>query len=254
MINLEGVNLTNEEYSLVEGYLDQVEHYERLLAETPQTPANRTKVYAYRNNKSTYENKIYSLLHSSGDKEYADRKFGYHVFKHIANEPQMGKGKRSGVDEAMETARILCKRDKEWVEEVRGNSYLFAKENLDDISKEGGLKLIAKQGTLNKQDIYKSSSLNSAAGKFLDQKVVAEEKEDLKKRVTELEKNDRKKTRLLEAQQAHLEVITKVLEGNLPDWKVIAAMLKSEGHSQQAISDVVGVGLRTIKRYWKDLE
>lgn len=252
MKHIEDSNLPADKEALLIGLYEQREYYQKKLAETPLTDSTRKKVFGMEAELARIVKRIGAVAFG-GNKRYADEQFGYYVFKHIATNPQIDKGKREGVAEAMESARVICKKDKEWVEEVRGNSYLFTKENLDTIAKEGDLDLLIKMSMLNKKYISDSATLNSAATRFQDQKSWAEYVEDIQKRLKEVEKNDRKKTRILEAQQAHIEVIHDVIEGSLPDWKVIASRLKSKGHSQQAIADAVGVGLRTVKRHWKDL-
>lgn len=252
MNHLNNLELPPEDEALLRGLYDSRESIDIELNNITPTAENRRKIYALQNQRKKVVDAINSILFSS-DKEYADEEFGYYVFKHIINNPQIDKGKRDNIKEAMESARIACRKESEWVEEVRGNRYLFTKQNLKILASEGDLKLLMKFGTLKKRSIINTSSLNSAAGEFSDQKRMAEVLEDHSNRIKGLEKESGEQSKRLETHSAHLEVFSHLLGDQYPDWKETASRLKEKGFSQRAIADVVPVSLRTLKNWWNDL-
>ena len=246
-------DMSPQSQALLVGLFEQRELIDLQLKETPLTPENRIKIFSLQNSRNKVVNKINSIIFSS-DKEYADEEFGYQVFKYIADNPQMDNGKRENIKQALESARLACKKEEEWVEEVKGNSYLFTSNNLKQLASNGDLALLMKFNTLKKRNIMGRSTLNSAVGEFSDQKSLAERLHDHQSRIKSLEKTTRKMSQKQDAQQAHLRMIDKMMGEEKPDWKVTAAMLKGEGFTQEAIAGALNLNISTIKRHWDKLE
>lgn len=250
---IDGMELNPEEEALLVGLHEQREAIDTQLDNLPPTAENRKRIFGLQNQRNKVVGQINAVIFGS-DKEYADKEFGYQVFKYVADNPQMDKGKRENIKEAMESARIQCKREQDWVEEVKGNSYLFTADNFKELASNGDLKLLMKFKTLKKRHIINRSTLNSAVGEFSDQKSMAETLDSHDRRIRELERDTKKLNKTQEAQQAHLKLIDNILGDSKPDWKSRAAMLKNRGFSQEAIASALDVSVSTIKRHWKILK
>ena len=155
--------------------------------------------------------------------------------------------------EALEYVAECYGKDSDWINEVKDNNYLHAKAVVVEHRDHPVQKAMVKDGTLRTKALKTSKTPNHQLRELHSQR-------KLHTTLNELKENDR----VLNSKVEGLEVQTVVMDTNLDTVmdllgidsltaKEKASKLKAKGITQKKISDYLGVGIATIKRWWPNL-
>lgn len=184
---------------------------------------------------------------SENSKNYLDYDQGVKAYSKILD---------SGVtaQEALEYVALCYGKDQDWVEEVKGNNYLYAKDVFYAHKDHTVQKAMAKNGTLRPKALKSSKTPNHQLRELHSQRKLhsnitklKQEQEELKEKLTDVTT-----TSILNA--TDINTISTELNIQLSSPKQQVMALKSTGlYTQKQISEQLGIPLPTIKRWWKSL-
>lgn len=155
--------------------------------------------------------------------------------------------------EALEYVASCYGKDKDWVEEVKNNNYLHAKEVVKSHTDHPVQKAMVKDGTFRAKALSYSKTPNHQLRELHSQRKLHSTLNELKGT-----------TNLLSDKVDDLEVQTVIADVNINTVldllgidhltsKEKASKLKAKGITQKKISEYLGVSLKTIKRWWGSL-
>ena len=155
--------------------------------------------------------------------------------------------------EALEYVAQCYGKDKDWVDEVKKNNYLHASKVVANHKDHPVQKAMIKDGSMRTKALKSSKTPNHQLRELHAQRKLHTTLTGLKADTT-----------ALSSKIEGLEVQTVVMDTNLDTVmdlmgiekltaKEKASKLKAKGITQKAVSDYLGVSLRTIKRWWTDL-
>lgn len=190
--------------------------------------------------------KLNEVMDDGTPKNYLDKEQGVTAYSKILD---------TGItaQEALEYVALCYGKDKEWVEEVKNNNYLHAKEVYKDHKDHPVQKAMLKDGTMrskalkcsrtpNEQlrELHSQRKLHSTLTSLtLDNKQIHSELDTLKAKTIITESN--------------LDVVMSTLDLDQLSLQEKASKLKYAGLTQSKISDHLGVHISTIKRWWESL-
>ena len=150
-------------------------------------------------------------------------------------------------EEALQYVAEVYGKDDEWVKEVKHNNYLHAKTVTDQFDHHPVQKEMLSEGTMDKKPLRDAKTVNNQLTTLHKQRKVHSKLKTLEQQLDDTIISTVKNS-------TDINTIAKELGISLSSQQEQAKALKATGRfTQKQISEHLGVTLRTLKRWWKDI-
>lgn len=150
-------------------------------------------------------------------------------------------------EEALEYVAAVYGKDSEWVNEVKHNNYFHAKTVTNQFDNHPVQKEMLSEGIMDKKPLRDAKTVNNHLNTLHKQRKVY-------KRLKDLEQQLDNTTISTVINSTDITTIAKELGVSLSSQQEQVRALKVTGmFTQKQISEHLGIALRTLKRWWKDL-
>lgn len=222
---------------IVQGYIDGLEyHMQQGMLSRRQLEHITT----------TARRKLNEILSEDSNKEYLNLEQGSKAYTKILE---------TGItaQEALEYVAEYYGKDKEWVEEVKNNNYLHAKQVFKYHENHEVQKAMKKDGTLRPKALKHSNTPNKQLRELYSQRKLHTTLNNLKEGHLDLESQVSDLQAKTIITESNIDLVMSTLDLEQLSLKDKASKLKQSGFTQSKISTYLGVSLPTIKRWWKSL-
>jgi len=195
---------------------------------------------------SVSKRKLNELLSEDNTKEYLNKEQGSKAYTKILE---------TGItaQEALEYVAEYYGKDIEWVEEVKNNNYIHAKQVFIDHQEHDVQKAMKQDGTLRPKALKTSKTPNSQLRELHAQRKLHSTLNDLKSTTTNLSTEVEDLQAKSVITDSNVDLVMNILDVDQLSLKEKASKLKAHGFTQTKISTYLGVTTRTLKRWWKDI-
>ena len=150
-------------------------------------------------------------------------------------------------EEALVYVAEVYGKDEDWVNEVKHNNYLHAKTVTDQFDNHPVQKEMLAEGTMHKKPLRDATTVNNQLTTLRKQRSLHTKISTLKEQMDDTFLSTVKNT-------TDISAIAKEMGIALSSQKEQAKALKATGRfTQKQISHHIGVDIRTIKRWWKEI-
>lgn len=190
--------------------------------------------------------KLNELLSEGNDKEYLNLEQGIKAYSKILE---------TGItaQEALEYVAECYGKDQDWINEVKNNNYLHAKEVFYKHEDHVVQKAMAKDGTLRRKALKNSKTPNSQLIELHGQRKLHSTLNDLKDNNNKLydKVEDLEATTVIT--ESNVDTVMDILDIDRLTSKDKASKLKAKGITQKKIAEFLGVNIKTVKRWWSTI-